>query len=196
MKNVYHSCELDVIIIDTVPYTCKNNVFYTLTQIDGQRFFTPLNQNKKMNLNPGNFILLYYQLLLRILKKALILGGGFAGVQAAIELQKKNRFDVILISERDYLYLYPISIWIPTREKSFDDVKVPLTKIQDAFGFNLLIGKVPEIRAAENKIICSERTLEYDYLVIAIGAEKMQHKGQENTLSICGKPEIILNNKG
>jgi sulfide:quinone oxidoreductase len=126
------------------------------------------------------------------MKRVIILGGGFAGVQAAIELQKKNIFEVILISERDYLYLYPISIWVPTREKSFEDVKVPLTKIQDAFGFKLLIGKVLEIRTGENKIICSERTLEYDYLVIAIGAEKMQHKGQENTLSICGKPETSI----
>jgi sulfide:quinone oxidoreductase len=126
------------------------------------------------------------------MKRVIILGGGFAGVQAAIELQKKNIFEVILISERDYLYLYPISIWVPTREKSFEDVKIPLTKIQDAFGFKLLIGKVLEIRTAENKLICSERTLEYDYLVIAIGAEKMQHKGQENTLSICGKPETSL----
>jgi sulfide:quinone oxidoreductase len=126
------------------------------------------------------------------LKRVLILGGGFAGVQAAIELQKNNNFEVILISERDYLYLYPISIWVPTREKSFEDVKVPLAKIQDAFGFKLLIGKVLEIRSAENKIICSERTLEYDYLVIAIGTEKMQHQGQENTLSICGKPEASI----
>ncbi|MDR3611654.1 MAG: hypothetical protein P4L27_13880 [Ignavibacteriaceae bacterium] len=28
----------------------------------------------------------------------------------------------------------------------------------------MLIGKVLEIRAADNKIICAERTLEYDYL--------------------------------
>lgn len=35
-----------------------------------------------------------------------------AGVQTAIELQKKKIFDVTLVSERDYLYLYPISIWI------------------------------------------------------------------------------------
>lgn len=126
------------------------------------------------------------------MKRAIIIGGGFAGVQAAIELKKSKNFEVILISERDYLYLYPISIWIPTREKSFDDVKVPLIKIQDAFGFKLLIDKVLEIRNAEKKIICSECTLEYDYLVIAIGAEKLQHKGQENTLSICGKPESSI----
>ena len=39
------------------------------------------------------------------MKKVLILGGGFAGIQTAIELQKKNKFEVTLISERDYLYI-------------------------------------------------------------------------------------------
>jgi len=43
------------------------------------------------------------------MKKVLILGGGFAGVQTAIELQKKGIFDITLVSDRDYLYLYPIS---------------------------------------------------------------------------------------
>jgi sulfide:quinone oxidoreductase len=126
------------------------------------------------------------------MKKALVLGGGFAGVQAAIELQKKNLFEITLVSSRDYLYLYPISIWIPTGEKSFDDVKVPLARISDAFGFKLLIDNVVEIKSFDKKVICTGQTLEYDYLVIAIGADKMQHKGQENTLSICGKPEISL----
>ncbi len=126
------------------------------------------------------------------MKKALILGGGFAGVQTAIELQKKKIFDVTLVSERDYLYLYPISIWIPTGEKSFDDVKVPLSQIRDAFGFKVLVDKVVEIRSTEKQVVCAGQTLEYDYLVVAIGAEKMQHKGQENTLSICGKPEISV----
>jgi len=46
-------------------------------------------------------------------KKVLILGGGIAGVEAAIQLRKKG-FEVSLISNRDFLYVYPISIWIPT----------------------------------------------------------------------------------
>ncbi len=30
---------------------------------------------------------------------------------------------------------------------------------------------------------------DYDYIVIAVGQDKIQIKGMENTLSICGKPE-------
>jgi len=126
------------------------------------------------------------------MKKILILGGGFAGVQTAIELQKKGVFDVTLVSDRDYLYLFPISIWIPVHKKEFDDVKVPLANIQKKYPFQVIVDKVTGIQTDENKVICLNHTLSYDYLVIAFGAEKMNHKGINNTLSICAKPEMSL----
>lgn len=126
------------------------------------------------------------------MKKVLILGGGFAGVQTAIELQKKGKFDITLVSDRDFLYLYPISIWVPVHIKEFNDVKVPLASIQKKYPFKLIIDKVTEIRAAEQKVVCRDQTLIYDYLVVAFGADKMQHKGINHTLSICAKPEMVL----
>ena len=126
------------------------------------------------------------------MKKVLILGGGFAGVQAAIDLQKKGTFEVTLVSDRDYLYLYPISIWVPVHLKEFDDMKVPLARIQKKYPFNVIVDKVTEIHATEKKVVCQNQTLIYDYLVMAFGAEKMQHKGINHTLSICAKPEMAL----
>jgi sulfide:quinone oxidoreductase len=126
------------------------------------------------------------------MKKVLILGGGFAGVQTALELQKKGGFDITLVSDRDYLYLYPISIWVPVHIKEFNDVKIPLAAIQQKHPFKLIISKVTEIRSAANSVVCEDQTLTYDYLVVAFGAAKMQHKGIEHTLSICAKPEMAL----
>lgn len=126
------------------------------------------------------------------MKKVLILGGGFAGVQTAIELQKSGQFEVTLVSDRDYLFVYPISIWIPVRTNTFEDVKVPLAKIRSKYLFNLVIDKVIKIQATKNQVVCESRVLSYDYLVVAFGADKMQHKGINNTLTICGKPEQTL----
>ena len=64
------------------------------------------------------------------MKKVLVLGGGFAGVQAAIDLQKSKLFDVTLVSDRNFLFLYPISIWIPVHKINYKDVKVSLKDIQ------------------------------------------------------------------
>lgn len=126
------------------------------------------------------------------MKRVLILGGGFAGVQTAIELQKSGQFKVTLVSDRDYLYLYPISIWVPVRQTEFEDVKLPLSKIQKKYPFEIVIDTVLEIHSVKNQVVCTTQTLSYDYLVVAFGADKMKHKGIENTLSICGKPEVSL----
>jgi len=127
------------------------------------------------------------------MKKALVLGGGFAGVEAAIYLRKDN-YDVTLVTDRDYFYIYPTSIWIPTNACSFEDVCVDMKKLRDAHGFNLIIDKVKTISAKENKVTLSSGDIidDYAHLVIALGASKMKHKGIENTLSICGAPEQSL----
>ncbi len=125
------------------------------------------------------------------MRKVLILGGGFAGVEAAIYLKKYN-FNVTLVSNRDYFYIYPISIWVPTGEKKFDDVKVSLKKLANIHNFELIIDEVTSIKSLEKKVYCKEHEFRYEYLVIALGSGKMKHKGLENTLSICGKPEESL----
>jgi len=126
------------------------------------------------------------------MKNILVLGGGFAGVEAAIYL-RKNNFNVTLVSDRDYFYIYPTSIWVPTRESEFSDVCVDLKELQEAHGFELIIDSVESISAKDNSVKLSNSTIDnYDYLVVAMGASKMKHKGLENTLSICGAPEQSL----
>ncbi len=122
--------------------------------------------------------------------KVLVLGGGFAGVEAAIYL-RKNELDVTLVSDRDYFYIYPTSIWIPTGDATREDVSVPLDKLAMAHGFKLIVDPVTKIEAQAKKItLKSGRILEeYDYLVVALGQGKIQLQGMEHTLSICGKPQ-------
>jgi len=123
------------------------------------------------------------------MKKVLILGGGFAGVEAAIFL-RKEKIDVTLVSNRDYFYIYPTSIWIPTGASKFDDICVPLADLQKAHGFELIIDEAVKIVSKEKRVELKEHgTIDYDYLVVAVGAGKMKHKGMEHTLSICGIPE-------
>ncbi|MEA2091146.1 MAG: FAD/NAD(P)-binding oxidoreductase [Campylobacterota bacterium] len=122
------------------------------------------------------------------MKKILILGGGFAGVEAAIFLRKEG-FSVTLISNRDYFYIYPTSIWVPTGESKFEDVCVPLKDLQKAHGFELIIDDVESIKSKESKVYCKNSTYEYEFLVVAMGSGKMKHEGSENFLSICGAPE-------
>ncbi len=122
------------------------------------------------------------------MKNFLILGGGFAGIEAAIKLRKKG-YNVTLVSEREYLFIYPISIWIPTRTLKFKDSTIPLTHFREKHGFELIIDVVENIDAANKKVKLKGQELEFDYLFIALGMSKFRLKGIENTLSICGAPE-------
>ena len=125
------------------------------------------------------------------MKKVLILGGGFAGVEAAIYL-RKNNFEVTIISNRDYLYVYPTSIWIPTGDASFAENCIPLELLQNAHDFKVIIDEVESIKSSEKKVYCKNETYEYEYLIVAMGSGKMKHKGIENTLTICGEPKESL----
>ncbi len=124
--------------------------------------------------------------------KVLVLGGGFAGVEAAIFLRRENH-DVTLISDRDYMYIYPTSIWVPVGDVEFDKICIKMSDLSNKHGFSYIKESVEKIEAKEMKVTTNNGEHSgYDYLVIAVGSGKMAHKGSENFLSICGKPEESL----
>lgn len=127
----------------------------------------------------------------------LIIGGGIAGIEAAIYYRKEG-FEVELISDRSYVFIYPIAIWIPVKTVRFEDVSFSLDKIAARHDFKLTIDRLIAINSAEKTVTLEERgVLTADHLVIATGAAKMKHEGLEHTFSICGAPEqsILLKEK-
>jgi sulfide:quinone oxidoreductase len=105
------------------------------------------------------------------LKRALILGGGIGGVEAAIAFRKKG-FDVELVSERDYLFVYPIAIWIPVGTTKSKNVRVPLDRIAKRYGFRTTIDRVAAVSAADRTVTLERGgpRADFDVLVIAVGA--------------------------
>jgi sulfide:quinone oxidoreductase len=128
-------------------------------------------------------------------QRIVVVGGGFAGVEAAIALRKK-KYNVILVSDRDYFFIYPISIWIPTGKITFKKSTLSLKKLSHKHGFGLIIDELTMVNGASRNIEL-KRTglLDYDYLVLAIGAGKVKHPGLEHTFSICGQPAQSLKMK-
>ncbi len=120
--------------------------------------------------------------------RILILGGGFAGLEAAIKL-KKYKYEVTLISDRDYMFIYPVSIWIPVGKRSFEDTQLKLSDLAKRHDFKVIIDKITKIEAQKNVIHTATKSFEFDYLFIALGMGKYPIPGLEFTHSICGKPE-------
>ncbi len=124
-------------------------------------------------------------------KEVVVLGGGFAGVEAAIKLRKKN-YEVTLISDRDFLFIYPVSIWIPVGKRSYEDTQIKLSELAKIHKFNIIIDTITKLEVNKNKVIGLNSSYTYDYLFIALGMGKVKMEGMEYTHSICGKPEESL----
>lgn len=77
----------------------------------------------------------------RMAKTALVLGGGFAGLESAIRLRKSG-LDVTLVSNRPYLFIYPTSIWVASGEVPFEAVTLDLPDLARRHGFTFVEGNV------------------------------------------------------
>jgi sulfide:quinone oxidoreductase len=126
------------------------------------------------------------------LKKVWILGGGIAGIEAAISL-RQNGFNVSVVSNRDFLFIHPISIWIPTREKEFEDVCLALDELAAVHGFDFIVDEVVGIEASKSSFTLKNGgVVSYEYLVVALGGDKLDYEGIKNTTSICARPQDVL----
>jgi sulfide:quinone oxidoreductase len=126
-------------------------------------------------------------------KSVLILGGGIAGVEAAIAFRKKG-FAVELVSDRDHLFIFPISIWIPVGTMKYSDASIPLDKLARRHAFTLTIDRVTAIDR-ERRSVRLEKGGERsgaDVVVVALGAAKIQYPGMEHARSICASPQNSL----
>ncbi len=125
--------------------------------------------------------------------RVLILGGGIAGVAAALAFRKRG-FEVELVTDRPYLYIFPLSIWVPVRLAAFSEVTIPLSELARKHGFELTIDRVSGIDRNSGTVTleASGSRIHSGTVVIALGAGKVPCPGIEHTLSICGVPEQAL----
>ncbi len=124
------------------------------------------------------------------MKRVVVLGGGFGGVEAAIRLSKvldRKEYEVLLVSEKENLYLYPFSIWIPVGRRTPEDLEIPLSKVAKKHTFTYLIERVARIQTSENRVFLESKSITYDYLVVALGARRPA-SDRRRYFSLCSSP--------
>ncbi|HSB19309.1 MAG TPA: FAD-dependent oxidoreductase [Anaeromyxobacteraceae bacterium] len=124
-------------------------------------------------------------------RSALVLGGGFAGLEAAIQLRARG-LEVTLVSNRPYLFVYPTSIWVATGEKPFEEVCLDLADVARRHGFRFVPGAVESLSGAERSAVVGGRELAADHLVVAFGGDRLRPPGVEHTFSIGGDPQAAV----
>ena len=103
----------------------------------------------------------------------LIAGGGFAGLETAIQIRTlRPSCEVTLISERPSLVYKPWLIYVPAGHRRFAEVCIPLAPMAARHGFHLIEGCVDRVDLdAQHVQLTGGQTIEYSQLVIATGAE-------------------------
>lgn len=119
---------------------------------------------------------------------ALVLGGGFAGLEAAIQLTRAG-LEVTLVSSRPYLFVYPTSIWVATGEARLEDVCLDLAGVARRHGFRLVEGAVEAVSGARRSATVAGEERAADHLVLGLGGAPLRPEGVEHTFALGGAPE-------
>ncbi len=102
-------------------------------------------------------------------QKIVIVGGGFGGVKAALDLAKYEAFDITIISDNDHFRYYP-SLYHTATGGSHKASSIPLDEILDAKLVNRIQAKVTGLDRVQKTVKTDgDHEIKYDYLVLALG---------------------------
>ncbi|OJV20097.1 MAG: FAD-dependent oxidoreductase [Dyadobacter sp. 50-39] len=101
-----------------------------------------------------------------------IVGGGFAGVNLALDLAKSRKFEVTLVDKNNYNFFPPLIYQVATAFLEPSSISYPFRKLfSGKENLHFRLGELQKVVPAENKIILHNGELSYDFLVFATGAE-------------------------
>ena len=104
-------------------------------------------------------------------QRVLILGGGFAGLACAKEFPE-DRFAVTLVDRWNHHLFQPLLYQVATGGLAMTDIAQPLRSILSDFkNVTTLMDEVQRIDLDARQVHLKEQVLDYDYLVIALGAK-------------------------
>lgn len=103
-------------------------------------------------------------------QKVVIVGGGFGGIKAAMEMAEDRRLDVTLITERDHFLYYP-ALYATATGRSRAQSIVPIDQIIGRYPrLKLVIDSVTGINVDRRHVkLASGGHQDYDRLVLALG---------------------------
>lgn len=100
--------------------------------------------------------------------KVVIVGSGFAGVKAALQLAKDDKVKVTLVTERDHFLFYP-ALYATATGRSRRQSILPLQEIFKNTSVKIVIDKVVGIDSSRHLVIASDLQIPFDRLVLAMG---------------------------
>ncbi len=108
---------------------------------------------------------------IKVKKKVIVIGGGFAGVQLVRNLDKKL-FEVLLLDRLNHHQFQPLFYQVATSQIEPSSISFPLRHVfHSNKSTQIRLTEVQHIKPAENKLETGTGEFHYDYLVIATGCK-------------------------
>src|ERR1700741_199308 len=102
--------------------------------------------------------------------RIVIIGGGFGGFYAAKEVAN-HPVQMILLDRTNHHLFQPLLYQVATAGLSPGDIAQPIRHIlKHANHLEVVLANVDRIDVAEKTVICGDRKVPYDYLIVAGGA--------------------------
>lgn len=102
-------------------------------------------------------------------KKVVIVGGGFGGIRAALELAKEDIADIVLVSERPDFYYFP-TLYHTATGGSEASSSIPLHELLASKPIKLVVAKATGIDSANKQLVLDGKApIPYDDLILALG---------------------------
>lgn len=106
-------------------------------------------------------------------KRIVIVGAGFAGLTAALELREQvgSQHEIVVLSKSDEFVFQPSLVWVPFGLRSREDICFPLAPIFESRNIDFRRTDVKRLDLSNRRVDTAQGELAYDYLVIATGAQ-------------------------
>lgn len=102
--------------------------------------------------------------------RVFIVGGGFAGIQAAKALAKAD-VEVTLIDRRNHFVFQPLLYQVATASLSPADISAPIrTILRGQKNLRVVLAEITGVDVEKKQIAFDGGAVEYDYLILAAGA--------------------------
>ncbi len=114
------------------------------------------------------------------MKKVVVVGGGFAGMNFIKGLSSDQSFSITLVDINNYHFFPPLLYQVATAFIEPSNISYPFRRMfQEKNNLRFHLGALTNINYKENTIDTDTGSLKYDYLVLAVGTET-NYFGMEN----------------